>query len=443
MIKYFIINIVLLIVSFNVFAQTKDTTYLTGNFSIKIDSIKIEGIKVTDPNVILRELTFEIGDTVNSKIIKYNLNRIYSLGIFTHVNMIPFSYNEKNILLISVEESWYIYPIPFVEFQDKDWQKISYGLNLMIRNFRGENETLKATASFGYDPKFILYYDRPYFIKSQSIYLTLELAYQNTKNKSYIAKNIYGGDFDQKFISGSIDFGKRFNLFNRSDIFLGFDYVDNPVFIKGISASNNRIDRQFSIGTSYTYDTRDLFQFPSVGTYLYADYQLKGLGIDDINYQVADLDLRKYFLLLDGLRLKWRFATRQTFGNLVPYYDYSFFGYNERIRGYFSTEMEGNDLYVTSLEMNYPIIKDINIDFNFVPIIPQSLLSYRFAVYFELFMDSGTTRFWGQNLSIKSLYSGYGAGLVFLILPYSELRTEFAINDYGRTEFILGLGSSF
>lgn len=443
MIKYFITILLFSLISIKIFSQTEDTTYFKGNYSIKIDSIKIGGIKITDPEVILRELTFSIGDTVTSKIVNYNLNRIYSLGIFTHVKMIPFSYKEKNILIISVEESWYIYPIPFVEFQDKDWQKISYGLNLMIRNFRGENETLRATASFGYDPKFIIYYDRPYFIKKQSIYLTLELAYQNSKNKSYLAQNIYGGDFNQKFITGTIDLGKRFNLFNRFDIFFGYDYIENPVFIKGISASDNRIDRQILLGASYTFDTRDLFQFPSTGTYFYTDFQFKGLGMENINYQVADLDLRKYFLLLDDLRLKWRFSTRLTFGKLVPYYDYSYFGYQERIRGYFTTEMEGNDLYLSSLEINYPIIKDINLDFNFLPIIPESLLSYRFAVYLELFMDTGTTRFWGQSLSIKNLYSGYGTGLVFLILPYSELRTEFAINDYGHSQFILGLGLSF
>ncbi|MCL5029902.1 MAG: BamA/TamA family outer membrane protein [Bacteroidetes bacterium] len=443
MIKYFITILFFSLIPIHVFSQTGDTTYFNGNYSIKVDSIKIDGIKITDPDVILRELTFGIGDTVTSKIVNYNLNRIYSLGIFTHVNMIPFSYKEKNILLISVEESWYIYPIPFVEFQDRDWQKISYGLNLMIRNFRGENETLRATASFGYDPKFIIYYDRPYFIKKQSIYLTLELAYQNSKNKSYTAQNIFGGDFNQKFITGTIDLGKRFNLFNRFDIFFGYNYIESPIFIKGISASDNRIDRQILFGASYTFDTRDLFQFPSTGTYFYIDFQFKGLGMENINYQVADLDLRKYFLLSDDLRLKWRFSTRLTFGKLVPYYDYSYFGYQERIRGYFTTEMEGNDLYFSSLEMNYPIIKDINIDFDFLPIIPKSLLSYRFAVYLELFMDTGTTRLWGQPLSIKNLYSGYGTGLVFLILPYSELRTEFAINDYGKTQFILGLGLSF
>ncbi len=443
MIKYLLTILLVSFFSNILLSKSIDTTYYSGNYSIKIDTIKIVGNVITDPNVITRELTFSTGDTVTTKIIDYNLNRVYSLGIFTHVEMIPFNYTGKNILTIFVEESWYIYPIPFVEFQDRDWQKISYGLNVMIRNFRGENETLRATAAFGYDPKFIIYYDRPYLIKKQSIYLTLELAYQNAKNKSSFAQNIIGGDFNQKFITVSIDLGKRFNLFNRFDLFFSYDYVENPVFIKGISASNGRIDRQVSIGASYTFDTRDLFQFPSTGTYAFTSFQLTGLGMDDINYQVANLDFRKYFLLWDGLRLKWRFATRLTFGKLVPFYDFSFFGYQERIRGYFTTEMEGNDSYFSSLEMNYPIIKDINIDFDFLPLIPKSLVSYRFAMYLELFTDTGATRLWGQQLGIKNFYTGYGTGLIFLVLPYSQLRTEFAFNEYGHSQFILGLGLSF
>ena len=425
------------------FSRDSDTVLISGNYSIKIDSIKIEGNKITEPDVILRELTFSIGDTVTPKIVNYNLNRIYSLGIFTQVKLVPFNIRGRNILVIHVEESWYIYPIPFVEFQDRDWQKISYGLNLMVRNFRGENETLRTTAAFGYDPKVMIYYDHPYFIRKQNIFLTVALYYQNSKNKSSIAQQLYGGDFNQKFISGTIDLGKRFGLFNKLDLFFGYDYVENPAFIRGISASNSRIDRQFSLGASYIFDTRDLAQFPGTGTYIFTSLQLKGMGMEGINYQIANVDFRKYIKIINDLRLKWRFASRLTFGNIVPYYDFSYFGYQERIRGYFNNEIEGNDSYFSSLELNYPLIKDIDVSFDFLPLIPKSLLSYRFALYLELFTDTGAARLWGQPLSLNGFYTGYGTGLVFLVLPYSQLRTEIAFNQFGRSQFILGLGISF
>jgi len=426
-----------------VLGKGADTVFYNGNYSIKIDSIIIEGNKITDPEVISRELTFGIGDTLTNIIAEYNSNRIYSLGIFTWVSLVPYRVDNKNILLIIVSESWYIYPIPFVEFQDKDWTKFSYGLDFVIKNFRGENETLRAIAAFGYDPELVLEYAKPYIIRSESIYFDLEIYFQNAKNKSQKAYNLYGGEFYQKFVGGVIDLGKRFNLYNRLDIQAGYDYVDNPIFIRGISASHSRIDRQFSLGASYLFDTRDLAQFPAIGTYAYASFFFKGLGIDNIDYHIAYLDFRKYFIAVDDLRFKFRLATRMTSGKLVPYYNYSFFGYDERIRGYFNNEMEGDNLYFGSVEVNYPMLKDININLDFVPVIPQSLLTYRFAIYAELFSDTGTITNWGQALSIRNFYSGYGFGFVFLVLPYNLLRLEYAFNDLGQPQFILGLGISF
>ncbi len=443
MLKFASIIVLLLNVPFYSYSQGNDSLFYSGSYSIKVDSIKLAGSKITDPDVIMRELTFGLGDTVNSKILEYNSKRVFSLGIFTKVNFIPYRANQCNYILISVSESWYIYPIPFINFENRDWQEVSYGMNFLVKNFRGENETFRATAAFGYDPSFTLYYNRPYFIREQSIYLTVQLYYQNALNKSPIAKELYGGDFYQKFINGSIDIGKRLNLFNKIDLFAGYDYIENPVFIKGISASNERIDRQVSVGGSYTYDTRDLAQFPGRGIYAFASVQFNGMGIDDINYQVANIDLRKYFELNSGMIFKFRVASRLTFGSLVPYYDLSDFGFGERIRGYYNQVMEGNDSYIGSIELNYPIIKDVGMSFNFVPVIPNSLLNYRFAMYLELFSDSGITRFWGQPIDINDFSSGYGGGLVILVLPYYQFSIEYALNNYGNSQIIFGLGTSF
>jgi outer membrane protein assembly factor BamA len=424
-------------------SQKKDTVFYYDDYVIKVDTIIIEGNKITDRDVIMRELNFSIGDTVNREIMAYNSERIYSLGIFTSVNLTPYTANQINYVDIQVEESWYIYPIPVVDFQDRDLHKFSYGIELDIKNFRGRNETLSTSALFGYNPTLSIFYDQPYFIESQAIYLTLQFTYQNVKNNSIIGRNLFGGDFNQKFISSSIDLGKRLNLYNKIDFTGGCSYVESPKYIRGISVSNSRIDRQMSVGLSYTYDTRDLAQFPGIGTYVFTNFLFNGLGIDDINYQVTSIDLRKYFLLGSGFRLKCRFASRLTSGMLVPFYDFSSFGYQERIRGYYNQVMEGNDSYFGSVELNYPVIKDVIINFDYLPVIPNSLLTYRFAVYAELFTDTGVAKLWGQPIGLRNFNSGYGAGLIFLVLPYSQCRIEYAFNDLGQPQAILGLGLTF
>jgi len=224
----------------------------------------------------------------------------------------------------------------------------------------------------------------------------------------------------------------------------GYDYIETPFYINGINASNSRIDRIIVLGVSYLYDTRDLIQFPTNGIYAYVNIETKGFGIDNINYRVADIDFREYRTFFNKLTAKWRFAGRHTGGGLVPYYDYSYFGFTERIRGYFyEGQREGNDRLISSVEFNYPIIEETRINLYFIPLLPKSLLSYRVALISELFAETGTTRLNGEPFKIKSFDTGYGTGLSLLLLPYAIFRFEFAINDNGNTEWIFDVGTSF
>lgn len=424
-------------------AQRKDS--LSGDFNtpIRVDSIVIQGNEITEEDIILRELTFKLSDTITGEILNYNKERIYSLGLFTKVELFVYPEKEKNIVVISVAESWYIYPIPVLNIRDNDWKKLSYGIYLVVKNFRGRNETLLAKAEFGYDPAFHLSYYKPSITAGSDIYFGTEFIFRSTENKSLTAAELYGEDFAQKFFTGSVVLGKRFGLYQRANIKLNYNYVETPKFIEGINASNSRIDRYPAVGLEYSYDTRDLIQFPKEGIYGAAYLTFKGLGINDINYQVFGFDYREYRNVFADLTAKWRFSSRFTTGKLVPYYDYSFIGYAERIRGNYYLEQEGNNSYVGSVELFYPLIKDVNIALDFIPIVPTALLSYRIALYLQLFGDTGTTQFTDEPISLKDFRSGYGIGLSLLFLPYNILRFEVAFDEYQNSQFILGLGISF
>lgn len=407
-----------------------------------IDSIRINGNKTTEPHIILNELTFKEGDKVDSSDLKFNRERVYSLGIFNYVNLNVQREHKKNILVINVEESWYIYPIPFIGIKDRDWNKVNYGINFRIHNLRGRNETVRLILSFGYDPEYFLFYSNPYLIKDENISFDFSANYSTLTNKSDKAESIYGGEFEQKFISTSISLGKRFNLFNKLFLSLAYNYIETPKYFPRINISNDRIDRNFSLGLKYIYDSRDLAQFPNEGLFTSIELQNKGLGIDNINYQIFNLDFREYRNLIKNFSAKWRFALRTAFGNDIPYYDYSYFGFRERIRGHYFEEIEGKNMLFGSLELKYPIIKEWNLDFDF-PIIPKSLQSFRIALYTQIFTDTGYLEDNFSDLKLKKFNSGYGLGFTLLILPYNMARLEFGFDENGKSEVIFDVGLSF
>lgn len=443
MLKYCLLNFILALNAMCIFSQNIMPVDSAGLRSIMVDSIMITGIKITEPEIIIRELTFKVGDKINYDQLEYNRERIYSLGIFNRVELNFTEMAYSNTLVINVEESWYIYPIPFVELEDKDWDKISYGISLVVKNFRGMNETLLSRAALGYDPSLNLSYTIPYLIPEEDIYFSTRLAYVQAQNKSNTAEQLYGGDFSHKFISASLSIGKRISLFHKVGLNLSFEYVETPEYVYGVSASNDRIDKILSLGANYVYDTRDLAQFPREGILTSLEFKTKGLGLEGINYQVLYFDFREYRKFFGELGTKWRISSRVTMGNNVPHYDRSFLGLGERIRGYYTAEREGHSYYLGSVEINYPVIKEINIDLDFVPLLPKELLSYRVALFLSLFADTGATRLNGQQLRLKDFDSGYGTGVTLLVLPYNILRVEHAFDEFGNNQWILDLGISF
>jgi outer membrane protein assembly factor BamA len=436
-------KIFFLVLSLNVIILAQQDQDNSNYFPLRIDSIAVIGNEITDLDIITRELTFSLGDSISYEDMMYNRERVFSLGIFNRVDIYSWSDGDVNTLIIDVEESWYIYPLPFAELKDKSWDKISYGLDLFIRNFRGRNETIRTRASFGYDPSLYLNYTIPSLTSDGNYYLFTDFFFRNIKNKSRTALFLTEDNFSQKFISGLAGFGRRFGVFHRASVNAGFTYSESPFYLSGISASSGRIDRFPHLGFNYIYDTRDLAQFPRDGIFFNSGVVFKGFDINEINYQIINLDFREYRPLIGELAAKWRLSGRFGFGKLIPTYDFSYIGFGERIRGFYTREMEGHHLYLASAELYYPILKEVRVNLDFIPLIPRELLHYRAGLYFQFFTDTGMTKFKHQRFSLGDFASGYGTGLTILILPYNIIRIEFAVSEYGSTEWIFDLGISF
>lgn len=409
-----------------------------------VDSIKIVGNETTEDFIILRELTFEPGDSINSSDLQFNRERVFSLRLFNKVNIYPVYRGIHTIIFIDVQESWYIYPVPFIKRKDKSSDKLSYGLNVTYKNFRGRNENLSSVISLGYDPYFLFAYDNPAVDYENGIGMGFSLSFLKSYNKSSFAKSLYEGDFQNKFYSFGTILYKRLNQFNLIYGLGNFQYIETPdKSFPGFSASGQKIDRTISLGIGYMYDTRDLKQFPQDGIYSMIELTHKGFGVNNIIYNIFSFDFREYRPIVNDLIAKWRFALRHTFGDVIPFYDYSYLGYDEYVRGHSNDNREGNNLVISSLEFSYPLLKEFDFSVK-LPLLPQQLTSARIGIFITAFADAGQTFMNKQKFKFGDFYTGYGFGITFLVLPYNAIRFEYAIGSReNKGEFLIGTGFSF
>lgn len=401
-----------------------------------VDSIKIIGNENTEEYIILRELTFAVGDSVKLDVLEYNKERIYSLGIFNFVNV----YKEINNVIIDVAESWYIYPIPFYHLINDEAR---YGVRVVWKNFRGRNEKLSATVALGYNPYYSMTYQIPVLSRKHDLGMNVSSYYQRIGNPSSNIVKTIGEDFEYIFISNAVSIGKRFDQFNNAAISIGYSYVEAPKnYGNGVNASDDRIDNYPFMGVSYLYDTRDLKQYAMMGSYIYLSYLYKGFTADKISHSIFSADFRQFDHLIGPISHKCRVAGRHTSGNSVPIYDLSYIGYKDFVRGHKDDIREGDNSYIMSYEIDVPIVREWDLVLK-VPFLPTRLTSTRIGIHLTAFVDAGVAFNTSDRINKLQFDKGWGFGINLLFLPHNGLRFEYAWNEFGQGEFLIGTGLSF
>lgn len=405
--------------------------------SLTISKIVIAGNETTKDYVILREMTTKIGAPLDSLALERDKKQIYSLQLFNKVDINYAIEGNEATVFVSVSERWYIFPIPIIGFRYRDLKKIYYGASLIHQNFRGRNEKIMASAVFGYDGWFNLAYQNPKLTSDDDIFLRSEAGFQHVRNL-----NTSAGEYDQRLTAGNVELGKRFGLHQTFFFLVGYDQwdVSNPQ--SGWTVSPTGKDHFITLGATYLYDRRDIREYATAGSYAASSVTKSGLGESEVNLFRYGIDLRGYVPLGDDFSLCGRGFGSFLSGGNSPTYLHAYFGYYDRIRGYYSTVLEGEDILGGSLELRFPLLKPryktVSIRF-----LPPEFSVWRYGLYAALFADGGTTWYRTQQVFQVPWYAGYGGGLHFL-LPYSiVVRTEYALNQHGRGQFVLGFGASF
>lgn len=423
-----------------------------------IESVQLIGNQLTKNFIIIRELDFKLGDTLENEDFIQRLEQskknILNTSLFNFARIdLAYADSNKVHVYVHLTERWYLFPLPIFEiddnnfntwWQDKDFSRINYGMQVSHNNVRGRKERLSATAKFGFTERLRLSYSIPYIDKNRRSGLGFgvsynrldEITYNTLKNKRLQYKQ-EEGDAIRNF-SAAATYWYRKKIFNSHSVGLEYDYnniVDtvrklNPEYL----GENQRRTNYLSLFYNFTSDKRDSKNYPLVGSFF--NLNVKKFGIGLINSPVDLLNIQMQIRKYVELKKRW-FAAGSLRGVLAandnqPYLLRNGLGYNSfMIRSYELSVIDGQHIGLAKAQLKYQLIQpqDMNIKF-----IPEQFGKFHFAVYLGVFTDLAFVSDqvnYPRNELANELQMGSGIGLDFVSYYDFTLRTEFSINKFG------------
>jgi hemolysin activation/secretion protein len=177
------------------------------------------------------------------------------------------------------------------------------------------------------------------------------------------------------------------------------------------------------------------------GRFIQASLTKSGLWNETVDLTNFVYDGRYYVGLGGWSGLAFRAKTNLTWGGVIPPYRKTYFGYDDRIRGYFNKKIESENSALASVELRLPLYAPRYYDADFIKI-PQ-FRTLRYGLFFGLFADAG--RGWDRHqIGLGGRWkAGFGGGL-HILLPYGfTIRAEAAVNDNGDAETFIDFDVAF
>lgn len=458
-----LIVVLLVMLSVVAVAQQQEDCFVVSNITVK-------GNKVTKLSTIDRELLFSKGDTVCSdETIKQSRENLINTSLF---NFVDFDWLVDSdtagivtkTLTISVVERWYLWPIPYLAYADRNlrsWyeadniNRLSYGFDLVYSNLWGLKHELDLIVIGGYNQNYGLTYDVPYVTHRQRLGIKTSVGYTRNREVAYLTENdkvkFFKGDekFAHESFYASIMPYYRFGYRNKLYLQLSYDgrafndslAVLNPDFL---NAEGTRF-QYFTLSAIFKNDYRDDHNYPLDGHYLELELTKAGLGLFDYSPDIFYGKLTADWYTPVYGRFYWasNVTAKVSDSNKAPYFLSQGLGYNnDYVRAF--------DLYVIDA-LNYAICKN-NLKFEIlkpvtkhIPFIKNDRFGkIHLAFYANIFFDFAYT--WNvvvpqgvdSKIANKWIY-GTGFGIDFVTYYDKVLRLEYGFNGLGESGFFVHL----
>lgn len=423
-----------------------------------VEEIVIQGNEITKEPIILRELLFDVGDTILKmellSVFQRSRENLLNTSLFNFVRF-DATHNPGNriIVHINVTERWYIWPVPILEYaernfstfiKNREWDKINYGVWLKWNNFRGRKELLTGKIRLGYINEYALSYSMPNIGRKQQHGISIGFNL-NQQNEIFVStENNKPVEYKPKERPGQIRLNAFTNYTFRRKLYtthsIRFEYfnfrVSDSVAIYNpnyLGEARNDLG-YFVCSYNFSHDVRDSKIYPLEGFAFRVRAEQMGLGI------VSDFPYRN-FRLTGLLMFHQKLANRMYFTNatkiryssekIMPYSLGRALGYNEFMSGYESYVMDGSDYFISKYLLKFQLVKPRIQNIPFIKM--EQFNRVHYAVYINAFADAGfvNNEFPDpSNTMVNTWQFSTGLGIDFVTYYDQVFRIDFAINRY-------------
>jgi len=390
-----------------------------GQAKVHVNDIIFEGQKRTKEKTMLRELTFQKGDSILiaelSMVVEENRQRLQNTNLFSKVESNVQDWTTANTvnILFTVREQWYLTGYVIFDLADRNfnvwWEemnrqldRVDYGFRVKHDNLTGNADELTAALTLGYTRRVEVEYNIPAINKARTLGLHTKLfsARRREINFTTLANKFefYSDeDFQMQTVIGELGltFRKKLDSYHSLDLEFHRNQSSdtlsqnlNPNFFLG-SKSEQKF---FTLAYTLTLDKRKQRPYSKAGWYLQSTFRKHGIGIfDDLNALTLSTTFAKYFTFSPKISLETIGKVHFFFNrDQQPYYNSRALGLKpDFLSGYELYVIDGMDYSYLKTSLRYQII-DWEWDFELIPLFKKMrLFPVPLQVYLTMNNDIG------------------------------------------------------
>lgn len=446
--------------TFGLFLLLFSKFYVAAQSFVHVDAIFIDGNKKTKEEIILRELQFKVGDSIEvsnlPKVLEQSKQLVMNTSLF---NKATFRTEANRLfpthltIYITVDEAWYMYPVPYFELADRNFnvwwveqkrslQRVNFGTDFTHTNFSGRADRFKFGAKYGYTQSYFTSYSLPYVNAKQTLGVSAEISYARNREVNYATdgnKQLFfrADKFLYTRFRTQVGVTYRPGLRALHQFYLSYrqnsieDSIAeslNPYFFQ----YQENFQRYLSFAYQFTYDTRDVRPYPMSGKYLSVRLERDGLGFfNDRNALTLFGYFDRYFSLSPRLSAGIKTGVKLSIiRSRQPYSDNRALGFGKNyLHGYDYYVIDGMDMGYLKTNLRFKLLEH---RFDFGKIVPiKQFRAMPVKVFLGMNNDFGFVHEPYQEFNnplVNRMLWGGGFGLDFVFFYDKVLQVEYSFN---------------